>query len=135
MFINYSSTSTTPTVTSLDTCAEWVMNPTGVTESLTGTSHTAASSPWSFSVPAGGIRGFVSQYAVTITNPNPAKLLVKQAGGKDPWPVPPPVPPALFTSCADYATRYAAFLLALGYELDDTKEEEDAPTLTIIETA
>jgi len=113
MFINFSANQETPTVTAQDTVAEWRLNPTGTYESLTGNSHAANTSPWGFHVPAGGINGFVSMYAVTITNPNPTKLQILQVNGKDPWP-PPPIPPALFANCSDFATRYAQFLLALN---------------------
>ncbi len=64
---------------------------------------------WSLVVPPGRMFGFISEHPVQIANPNSAAIIAISAGGKDPWPLPPPRPQLL--NVPDFLTRYKGFLL------------------------
>jgi len=65
-------------------------------------------SPYTLTVPPGGICGFVTPGDVAITNPAPGLVNIISAAGKNDWP-PPPLAPSQFTNCYDYHERYLAF--------------------------
>jgi len=64
---------------------------------------------WSLVVPPGRMFGFVTEHPVQIANPNPAAVIAISAGGKDPWPLPPPR--SQLSNLPDFVTRYKGFLL------------------------
>lgn len=67
-------------------------------------------------VPPGRLCGFSTDKPATVTAVS-GKLTILVAGGKDPWPQPPPVaaPPAL-AAAADWAVRFANFNTASGVD-------------------
>ena len=65
-------------------------------------------SPYTLTVPPGGVCGFVAPADVSITNPAPGLVNIIAAAGKNDWP-PPPLAPSQFTNCYDFHQRYLAF--------------------------
>ena len=64
---------------------------------------------WTLVVPPGAMFGFVTEHPVNVTNLTSSAVIAIYAGGKDPWPQPPPA--LAMPTVPDFATRYKNFLM------------------------
>ncbi len=110
MFINYTSSTYTLSLTTYESVDVYEMLTSGNTQAWVE-SH--SSGTWDLRVPAGGIWGFGAAAGLSYTPPSATELLILTANDKDPWPYPPPQAPAQFDEVTDYATRFADFLTDL----------------------
>lgn len=110
MFINYTSSTYTLSLTTYESVDVYEMLTSGNTQAWVE-SH--SSGTWDLRVPAGAIWGLGAAAGLSYTPPSATDLLILTANDNDPWPYPPPPEPALFEEVTDYEARFADFLLDL----------------------
>lgn len=111
IFVNYTSSTYTLSVTTYESVDVYEMLPSGGPEQWVE-SH--SSGTWDLRVPAGTIWAFGAAAGLSYTPPNPSNLLILTANDKNPWPEP-PVAPAEYQEMSEtaYEEQFEDFLEAL----------------------
>lgn len=111
IFVNYTSSTYTLSVTTYESVDVYEMLPSGGPEQWV---ESRSSGTWDLRVPAGTIWAFGAAAGLSYTPPNPSNLLILTVNEKDPWPEP-PVAPAEYQELSEtaYEEQFEDFLEAL----------------------